>query len=80
MSDKESYKFVEVGMFRLPGIKFSAALSDELMAEFIDWSKKNNCGTCMGPALWSFKSAAARDMFVLRFSEQLANLNFFLEK
>ena len=78
-ADKESYKYVKVGMFGLPGIKFSKDLDDETLTEFIEWSKANNCGTCMGTTLWSFKSPAARDMFVLKFGEKLANLNFFLE-
>ena len=79
-TEKENYKYVEVGMFGLPGIKFSRDLDDDTLAEFIEWSKKNKCGICMGPALWSFKSLAARDMFVLKFSETLKQLNFFLEK
>lgn len=78
--NKENYKFVEVGPFGLPGIKFSKDLSDSDLAEFIEWSKQNKCGLCMGANLWSFKSQAARDMFILKFSEKLASLNFFLEK
>jgi len=65
-------KHVEVGMWKLPGITFkSDKLSNELAEEMIAWASENHCGTCMGPGFWSFKNAAQRDWFILRWSEQI---------
>ena len=61
---------VKVGMFNLPGIKFEKGLiPDELHAEMCEWAKENHCGYPANEWLWSFKSEAQRDWFVLRWSD-----------
>jgi hypothetical protein len=63
-------KNVEVGMFRMPGISFSPlVIPEDTVTEMVKWAKENHCGTCMSPSLWSFRSPAQRDWFILRWSE-----------
>lgn len=62
----------EVGLFRLPGIKFEKnSLPPELIQEMEDWCEQNNCGKKMNDWLWSFKKEKYRTMFVLRWSDQI---------
>ena len=65
-------KHVEVGMWKLPGITFKAdKLSNELAEEMVAWANENHCGICMGPGFWSFRNAAQRDWFILRWIDQI---------
>ena len=65
-------KHVEVGMFKLPGITFKVdKLAPEVAEEMIAWAKDNHCGTCMGAGFWSFKTAAQRDWFILRWIDYI---------
>lgn len=63
---------VEVGMFKLPGLKFEKdQLPDELVGEMEAWADENHCGYKMNNWLWSFKSQAQRDWFVLRWIDYI---------
>ncbi len=63
---------VEVGMFRLPGIKFEKGqIPPELHAEMVEWAKSNRCGTAMTEWLWSFKSEEKRAWFILRWADHI---------
>jgi len=65
-------KYVQVGMFKLPGITWKAdKLDSQTAEEMIDWAKENRCGTCMGPGFWSFKTEAQRDWFILRWIDSI---------
>lgn len=65
-------KFVECGMFQLPGIVFDKSeMNDDLRDEMVAWSEQSNCGMLMNDRLWSFMSESQRDWFLLRFSEIL---------
>lgn len=65
----------EVGMFKLPGLKFEKGfLPDELALEMLAWAKENNCGTQMNEWLWSFKNEKQREWFILRWSDELQKL------
>lgn len=65
----------EVGMFRLPGLKFDKGFIPEpLQAEMEQWAKQNNCGTLMNGWLWSFKTEAQREWFILRWTDELSKL------
>jgi hypothetical protein len=64
-------KNVEVGMFKLPGLTFQPHLTEELVIEMTTWSKENNCGTCMGPGLWSFRNEGQREWFILRWIDHI---------
>lgn len=58
-----------VGMFNLPGLVFEKhEITPEIYEEMCEWSKENHCGTPMTETLWSFKSEAKRDWFILRWS------------
>jgi hypothetical protein len=37
----------------------------------IAWAEENHCGFCAGPRLWSFKTEAQRDWFILRWSDHI---------
>jgi hypothetical protein len=37
----------------------------------MDWVKENHCGFCAGPRLWSFKTEAQRDWFILRWIDHI---------
>ena len=61
---------VEVGMFRLPGIRFEKGqIPPELHKEMEEWAKANRCGTVMNEWLWSFKSEEKRAWFILRWAD-----------
>lgn len=63
---------VKVGMFNLPGIKFEKGqIPDELTAEMETWATENHCGFKMNNWLWSFKSEAQRDWFILRWIDYI---------
>jgi hypothetical protein len=63
---------VKVGMFNLPGLKFEKEqLSEELIADMEAWATENHCGYKMNNWLWSFKSEAQRDWFVLRWIDHI---------
>lgn len=58
----------EVGMFRLPGILLDIEQwSKEELAEMDAWGAANG-GKKMTEKLWSFRSEAKRDWFILRWS------------
>jgi hypothetical protein len=60
----------EVGMFKLPGLRFEKGqLPPELVEEMTAWAKENHCGMIMHDWLWSFKNEAQRDWFILRWSD-----------
>jgi len=72
VTKKVNMENCEVGMFRLPGLKFEkGSLPQELIDEMDDWCKKNHCGTKMTDNLWSFKKEKHRTMFILRWSDQI---------
>jgi len=64
-------KKVQVGMFNLPGLAFPKDLELEIVEEMTAWAKENHCGFCAGPRLWSFKTAAQRDWFILRWIDHI---------
>jgi hypothetical protein len=62
----------QVGLFRLPGLKFEKdTIPEELRLEMVKWAEDNNCGMPMNEWLWSFKTAAQRDWFILRWTDQI---------
>jgi hypothetical protein len=66
-------KNVEVGMFRLPGLTMQVPLPEELLLEMTVWAKENHCGTSMNEngTLWSFRNAAQREWFILRWIDHI---------
>jgi hypothetical protein len=65
-------KQVEVGMWRLPGLAFEKGqLSVELNEEMKAWAAAEGVGMGMTEQLWSFKKAAHRDWFILRWSDAI---------
>ena len=65
-------KNVEVGLFRLPGIKFSKGqVSEELLAEMKAWAEAEGVGMNMTEELWSFRKEAHREWFILRWSDAI---------
>ena len=64
-------KQVKVGLFKLPGLAFPKDPSPEIVEEMMSWAKENHCGFCAGPRLWSFKSEAQRDWFILRWIDHI---------
>jgi len=65
----------EVGLFKLPGLKFEKGIvPEEMHTEMIAWSKENNCGTSMNEWLWSFKNEKQREWFILRWSDEVNKL------
>ena len=74
ITKKVSMENCEVGMFRLPGIKFEKhSLPPELVKEMEEWCEQNHCGKKMNDWLWSFKKEKHRTLFVLRWSDQMPN-------
>jgi hypothetical protein len=60
----------QVGLFKLPGLRFDKEeIPAELQEEMIAWAKENHCGMQMNEWLWSFKTEAQRDWFVLRWAD-----------
>ena len=65
----------EVGLFRLPGLKFDKDyIPEDMHTEMVKWAKENNCGTAMNNWLWSFKTEAQREWFILRWTDELSKL------
>jgi hypothetical protein len=65
-------KYVEVGMFRLPGISFEKGqITEELNNEMIAWANAEGVGMSMTENLWSFRKASHREWFVLRWSDAI---------
>lgn len=63
---------VKVGMFKLPGLRFEKGqIPPELQAEMEVWAKENHCGYMMNEWLWSFKTEAQMDWFILRWYEHI---------
>lgn len=72
VTKKVTMENCEVGMFRLPGIKFEkTALPPELIQEMEEWCTQNNCGKKMNDWLWSFKKEKHRTMFILKWADQI---------
>jgi hypothetical protein len=66
----------EVGPFKLPGIVFEKEeLPAELLLEMQAWANAEGVGMSMTERLWSFKKAAHREWFILRWADSLAKLN-----
>ena len=61
----------EVGLFRLPGLKFNVPIEQELSTQMQDWSEKNKCGTYMTDRLWSFRNERQREWFILRWADEI---------
>lgn len=64
----------QVGMFNLPGVKIvKTILPEELIAEMQAWARENHCGTMMSDqgGLWSFRTKAQRDWFILRWTDSI---------
>lgn len=63
---------VKVGMFNLPGLRFEKdQIPEEIIVEMEVWADENHCGYKMNNWLWSFKSQAQRDWFVLRWIDYI---------
>jgi hypothetical protein len=58
-------------MFNLPGLSFAEDPAPQLVDEMMAWAKENHCGFCSNPRLWSFRSEAQRDWFVLRWGDHI---------
>ncbi len=60
----------EVGVFKLPGIVFdSDEITPELHQEMVEWSNSDHgVGKNHTELLWSFKTPAQRDWFILKWS------------
>lgn len=70
MANKVTIKTCEVGLFRLPGVVFDKGdLTQAQANEILTWTKENQCGTYMNNELWSFKTTAQRDWFILRWCD-----------
>ncbi len=73
MMDIMQMKICQVGLFKMPGLKFTKdQLTDSLLAEMVQWSKENTCGIYMSDQLWSFRNEKQRDWFILRWTDSLA--------
>ena len=64
-------KHVKVGMFNLPGLVFPKDPTPEIVEEMVGWATENHCGYCGGSRLWSFKTEAQRDWFILRWIDHI---------
>lgn len=65
----------EVGLFRLPGLKFDKDfIPEDMHKEMVKWSEDNKCGMSMNGWLWSFKTEAQREWFILRWTDELSKL------
>ena len=63
---------VKVGMFNLPGLRFNKGqIPAELHAEMVAWAEEHHCGMPMSEWLWSFKTEAQRDWWILRWFEHI---------
>lgn len=60
---------VQVGMFRLPGVKVDLnQFTPEQIEEMRSWAKENDAYDDGDRGLFSWKSEAKRDWFILRWS------------
>jgi len=61
----------QVGMFRLPGVVLDKEeMTKDKIHEMDEWRQsEQGVGTRMTDLLWSFKTEAQRDWFILRWSE-----------
>ena len=61
----------QVGMFKLPGIVLSKEeITEDKLLEMDEWLKsEQGVGMRMTEVLWSFKTEAQRDWFIMRWSE-----------
>jgi hypothetical protein len=64
-------KHVKVGMWELPGLLFPDDVDEQTMEEMKNWAKENHCGYCANSRMWSFKSDAQRDWFILRWIDRI---------
>jgi hypothetical protein len=63
----------EVGPFRLPGIVFDKdELPEDLLLEMQEWANAEGVGMSMTDRLWSFKKAAHREWYILRWSDDIS--------
>ena len=75
MTDTLNMEPCEVGLFKLPGLKFEkGVVPEEMHNEMVAWSKENKCGTAMTDRLWSFKNEKQREWFILRWSDDVNKL------
>ena len=60
----------QVGMFRLPGVVLDKEeMTEAKLQEIDEWRlTEQGTGTRMTDLLWSFKTEAQRDWFILRWS------------
>ena len=60
----------EVGLFKLPGLILDKEeMTPEKIAELDEWmASEQAVGTCMTDVLWSFRTEAQREWFILRWS------------
>jgi hypothetical protein len=60
----------QVGMFKLPGVVLDKEeMTEEKLQEIDEWRlTEQGTGTRMTNLLWSFKTEAQRDWFILRWS------------
>jgi hypothetical protein len=66
---QQKYEFCKVGLFELPGVVYDKdALTTDEHEAMVAWALENKCGKPMTDRLWSFKTEAQRDWFVLRWS------------
>ena len=67
---------VNVGLFRLPGLQLTTPnlISADIIEEMKEWTVTAHCGQHMTDELWSFKCAAHRDWFILRWASYLPEL------
>ena len=62
----------EVGPFRLPGLVFEKGqLDEQLLDQMRTWAAAEGVGVSMTDRLWSFKKAAHRDWFILRWIDHI---------
>jgi len=68
-------KTCEVGLFRLPGVVFEKGqLTEEKLAEMDEWAANpGGVGKRMTEVLWSFKTEAQRDWFILKWCDEHAD-------
>lgn len=61
-------KFVETGIFRLPGLVIESEITDEVYNQMIEWSKENNIGRVLNQdkKIWSFRNEKQRNFFIMR--------------
>ncbi len=72
VKSKLNMESCQVGIFKLPGLKFTkGSLPQELQDEMVAWAKENNCGTQMSNWLWSFKNEKQREWFILRWADSI---------